>query len=997
MSNLLSQTPNLSNFSVPNSTSVAVADDALTGLGRRSALGFLGAAVSGIATIVTIIIASRSLSDQGTGQFFVATSVFAIAQGLCSLGIDTGLQYWMPALSPAGGRALLRRTVPLVGFVGAATAVAFWFGADQLSRVLADDSSSNTADLLRTSAMLLPFAGLYEVAFGALRACDRIKLSVLLDRVLRPLAQVVCMAGVALFDGSPTAMVFGWAGPFVAAAVGAVVLVGQGKATAKLSGEMATVSNRQFWNYTTPRTIARTAQVLTQRIDVILLAGLASLEDAGIYGTVSRCMIAGVFVATAVQQVVQPRLRKLVVKGDIPSVKEMYGASTTWLVLATWPAFLTMAICAPLVLKLFGERFERGAAALTILCLTMLVASACGLVDVVLLMLGRSWLSTVDVLVALALNVGLNILLIPHFGMVGAAIAWSVAILTTNLLPLWQVSRQGIHPNGPPLRTAMLVSASAFAFPLLIGRALKGDGIFALSVSLCVGLFVFCVAVFASRRRLLIDRFFSDLAGRTNSSSQVEKEQVVKEPKAARHRMSDIYQSTASDGGGIGPDVVQVLRRQWKPIAILSAIGLLAALALVFTSSGQYESRATVLVAALKGDSAPGGGKERTVNIETQATVAKSTKLIVIVAEKLGLDETRVRKSVGAEAAPTGDVLLLSYVDDDPEIALQGATVLAEQYLEQRKANALALIDTTRTQLEETATQLEKDLADLTTQIADEAAKNPGVTSVRLQSLLQVQDLTIRQQASGRELLSALKTTVDPGRIVVEPRLPSARNGPSKLLTLIGGLLAGLLAGVTLALFRDRKDDTYRGVTNLDSLGISEIGRVQFMPKMQLMTLPAGSPERRSYQGLLLQICFLSGLPGGAFKSLQLVAIESDSLPVNAARNLADALSFEAYESGTAMALLATSGEDGSQAMDTGSIWETLPGAITDLAAEHDVVLAVSPPFDTSMNGVAVASLVDRTILLVSESTKLADVTAAVDGMQRGKSVSIVVITRARR
>ena len=39
----------------------------------------------------------------------------------------------------------------------------------------------------------------------------------------------------------------------------------------------------------------------------------------------------------------------------------------------------------------------------------MLVASACGLVEVVLLMLGRSWLSTANVLAALVVNVALNL------------------------------------------------------------------------------------------------------------------------------------------------------------------------------------------------------------------------------------------------------------------------------------------------------------------------------------------------------------------------------------------------------------------------------------------------------------------------------------------------------------------------------------------------------------------------------------------------------------
>ena len=66
-------------------------------------------------------------------------------------------------------------------------------------------------------------------------------------------------------------------------------------------------------------------------------------------------MIAGVFVATAVQQMVQPRLRRLIVRGDSAAVKEMYGASTTWLVIATWPAYLAMAIFAPLVLRAFGR------------------------------------------------------------------------------------------------------------------------------------------------------------------------------------------------------------------------------------------------------------------------------------------------------------------------------------------------------------------------------------------------------------------------------------------------------------------------------------------------------------------------------------------------------------------------------------------------------------------------------------------------------------------
>ena len=49
------------------------------------------------------------------------------------------------------------------------------------------------------------------------------------------------------------------------------------------------------------------------------------------------------------------------------------------------------------------------------------------------------------------------------------------------------------------------------------------------------------------------------------------------------------------------------------------------------------------------------------------------------------------------------------------------------------------------------------------------------------------------------------------------------------------------------------------------------------------------------------------------------------------------------------------------------------------------------------MNGVAVASLVDRTILLVAEGTKLPELAAAIEGMQQGKPVSIVMMTGTPR
>lgn len=485
--------------------------DALSGLGRRSALGLAGAAVSGVATIGTILVANRSLDKVALGEFFVAITVFSIAQGLCSLGIDAGLQYWVPSLRAKAAKHLLGRSFVTVGVMGLVAAGMVFALAAPFARLVADKDAGDASGILRAVAIMMPFAGLYEVAFGALRACDRILPSVVLDRFLRPVAQVAAMGVVAVLDGGALAMTYAYTVPIIVSVVAAIVVVGQSRSYRKLPGTREHLPSSEFWRYTLPRAVARIAQVLTQRLDVLLLASLGTVEDAGVYGTVSRCMIAGVFVATAVQQMVQPRLRRLIVRGDNDSVRAMYGASTTWLVLATWPAYLSMAIFSPLVLRAFGHGAVRGQHALMMLCLTMLVASACGLVDVVLLMLGRSWLSTFNVLGALALNFVLNLLLISSLGMNGSAIAWCVAILATNIVPLYQVSRSGLHPGGPPLTTAMATGLVAFGLPMLIARLVGGATLPTFAIAFSGSLIAYVVTVWRFRRRVLLDRFFGDL------------------------------------------------------------------------------------------------------------------------------------------------------------------------------------------------------------------------------------------------------------------------------------------------------------------------------------------------------------------------------------------------------------------------------------------------------------------------------------------------------
>src|SRR5699024_4931271 len=141
----------------------------------------------------------------------------------------------------------------------------------------------------------------------------------------------------------------------------------------------------------------------------------------------------------AVSLAVQPKFSELIARGDLETTRHVYQTSTAWVIAATWPIHLSVAVLAPFVLQLFGNGYQSGTWVVVILAASMLIATGCGMVTMLLVMAGRTRANLFNVLVALGTNLGLNFLLIPHWGIEGAAVAWATAIILANMLPLYQI------------------------------------------------------------------------------------------------------------------------------------------------------------------------------------------------------------------------------------------------------------------------------------------------------------------------------------------------------------------------------------------------------------------------------------------------------------------------------------------------------------------------------------------------------------------------------
>ena len=133
----------------------------------------------------------------------------------------------------------------------------------------------------------------------------------------------------------------------------------------------------------------------------------------------------------------------------------------------------------------------------------MLVNLGTGNVTVVLLMGGKSSLSAWNALAALAVNVGLNLILLPRIGIAGAAIAWAASIVVENFAAVIEVwLTLGIGPCGAGYWLAAVASVTCFGIPGLAARYLLGQSLLGLAVGIAAGLVVFAIFLYAARARL---------------------------------------------------------------------------------------------------------------------------------------------------------------------------------------------------------------------------------------------------------------------------------------------------------------------------------------------------------------------------------------------------------------------------------------------------------------------------------------------------------------
>ncbi|MEO1694560.1 MAG: lipopolysaccharide biosynthesis protein [Pseudomonadota bacterium] len=403
---------------------------------QRSAMIAFSVRVASAALLYLSQIAiARWMGSFEYGVYVFAWTWILLLGGLSHCGLDVGAMRLIPQYRERGQTALERGIVSYGRWITAGVstliaclgAVGLWLWQDQMA--------SHYVWPLYLAFICVPLVALSHFNDGIGRANGWMVAGLMPPYILRPLLLLITMGGL-FVAGAPLD-----ATSAVGAAIFATWLAGvvQVVLLQRSMPEHVKAGPREIelgpWvRMSLPMLTISACEMFLQYTDVLVVSAHLPPEQVGIYFAAAKTMALILFVQYAVGSAAAKTYARHHARDDRQALAAAVRDSVHW---TFWPscacALLILFLGKP-ILWLFGPEFTAGYPVMMILVVGYLMRAAMGPAEFLLNMAGEQNAGARIYIFAAILNLGLNLVLVPLYGLIGAAIATATATSMTALL-----------------------------------------------------------------------------------------------------------------------------------------------------------------------------------------------------------------------------------------------------------------------------------------------------------------------------------------------------------------------------------------------------------------------------------------------------------------------------------------------------------------------------------------------------------------------------------
>lgn len=466
-----------------------MADETFRKLFAGGSIVFVGEMFGLGISFLSALVIGRLLGPEGYGAISLGAAALGTVSTVVLLGMHTGVGRYLPRYEDAEHRrgvlvSAFQLVLPLSILAGGVLIV---FAEPIATRAFGD---SGVAPVLQVFGLAMPFASIEKLTIGGIQGSKRSTPKVLVENVTAHITRLV-LAVVILWLGYSAAGV-AWAYVFGHVAAAGLGLYYLYRYTPFFTRTKPVSMHRELLTFSAPLIISAIMVKILADIDTFLLGYFVSTADVGIYNVLYPLATMLTVVLASFGFLFVPILSELHAEGETEEMAHIYRLVTKWIFMASLPLFLVIALFPELLIRYtFGPQYTEGAFALSILAAGFFIHAVVGPNYKTLTAMGHTRLIMLDNIGAAALNVALNVVLIPQYSYFGAAVATVISYFLLNVAYSTQLyTRTKIHPF-----SAALLKPAAAALVSIGGIYLVVTAVVTVTLPIFIPLFLLFLAI----------------------------------------------------------------------------------------------------------------------------------------------------------------------------------------------------------------------------------------------------------------------------------------------------------------------------------------------------------------------------------------------------------------------------------------------------------------------------------------------------------------------
>ena len=469
-------------------------------LAGGSAVTFLGGVIGRGLHVLGQVVLARVLGPATFGLYSIGWTIVRICSIFTPLGLENGVIHFISQAEdqPSRARAVWLQCLGLSLLSGLVFGVGLYFLAPVLA--IKCFAKPGLVPIFRAFAVTVPLASGLRVASAATRASHSMKYSVWAETIMQPGANLV-MVVILYWLG------YGVVGAVAAASFSylAALLLGIGFEESLLPRDSRSKSRQgAYWAisallvFSVPTAVGVTFTTLINWVDRLLAGAFLAPSSVGVYQAAVQVSIILDVIVSTFNTVFASRISRLHFASETARLDELFKISAKWAFYTSIPAFLVLCCSARELLRLsYGPAYSGGAIPLIILSLGSMADAGSGAAGYLLAFTGHQKRLTVISGVTLVAAILLNYLLIPRFGLIGAAVATAFAHAGVCLAFLITVrSCLGVWPYDRRWLKGLLAGTVTCAIVLLARPLAASSDLGQFLLTLAISLGVFPAALF---------------------------------------------------------------------------------------------------------------------------------------------------------------------------------------------------------------------------------------------------------------------------------------------------------------------------------------------------------------------------------------------------------------------------------------------------------------------------------------------------------------------